>query len=164
MNDSNELAVVTAKFGDVRDTLATKERAIVVSDQATYTLAANFLIEAKSYIKDVNTKLDVGINSAKAHLDTLKNQKSGYVDPVKRLIDAVTMRAEQWRAAEKQRAEAEARRIQEEEGRKQRQKAEEDRREAERIATAAKRAKDYGNTGKHLDDGHNRQRQNQPSG
>jgi pyruvate/2-oxoglutarate dehydrogenase complex dihydrolipoamide acyltransferase (E2) component len=119
--------------------LAEREKALVVKDQQSYTAAGNFLIEARSYLNDVNAKLDVGINSAKAHLDTLKNQKAGYVDPVKRLIDAVKAKAELWRAEEKKRADEEERRRQEEINRAAKQKAEEDKRQAEAEATEKRR-------------------------
>lgn len=139
MNDSNELAVAQAKFGDVRDMLATREKSIVVTDQQSYALAANFIIEANSYVKDVNAKLDPGINSAKDHLALLKNQKASYVDPVKQLIDAVKAKAEAWRAEEKRKDYAEALRIQEEKARKQREEAERERRAAEAEAAEKRR-------------------------
>jgi hypothetical protein len=140
MPDSNEALATTGLTG-ILESLTERAKKLAVTDQATYTAAANFLIEAKSYVKDVGHKLDPGINSAKTHLDYLKNQKAGYVDPVKRLIDIVQTNAENWRAEEKRRAEAETRRKQEELDRQAKEKAELDRRAAEKEAADAKRAK-----------------------
>lgn len=139
MNDSNE-ALVVVGLGSILEGLTARENKILVTDQASYTLAANFLIEAKSYVKDVGSKLDPGINSAKTHLDFLKNQKSGYVDPVKRLIEMVQTRAENWRAEEKRLALLEQEREQAKLRAEAQRKADEERRIAE--AQAAERRKE----------------------
>jgi DNA repair exonuclease SbcCD ATPase subunit len=139
MPDQPGTALATTGLDNILTSLTERERGLTVTDQQSYTAAANFILEANSYVKDVGAKLDPGINSAKTHLDFLKNQKAGYVEPVKRLAQLVKERCETFRANEKARAEAEQRRLQEAEDRKRQTKSEEDRRAAEAEA-ATKRA------------------------
>jgi uncharacterized protein YhaN len=117
-------------------------QAIVVSDQAGYIKACQLALDVRSYMKDVKAKLGPGIDSAKAHLDRLRNDMNAYLAPAKEIDDLVSGKAESWKRAEREAAERERQRIQMEEQAKARAKAEEERRQAEAAAAEARKARE----------------------
>src|SRR6185437_13330458 len=91
-------------------------------------------LAARRYVKDVKAKLGPGIESAKDHLNTLKNQMAAYTSPAETVDDIATRKAKAWAEEERRKAEAEQRRLQAEAEAAARAKAEEERRERERQA------------------------------
>jgi hypothetical protein len=107
---------------------------LAVKDNETYLMACNIKLAGQKYIKNVDSKLDPGIDSAKDHLNTLKNQKASYVVPAQEIVNMANSKGAEYKRLEREAAEREQRRIQLEREQEARAKAEAERREADRIA------------------------------
>jgi hypothetical protein len=125
--------------------LKARAEAIVVSDQEGYTAAVQLAMECRSEIKAIGFVLDPGIESAKKHLDLLRSQKDGFVNPLKAIDKTAAEKAANWKAEERRQAQieedrknaeirAEANRKAAEEKRIADAKAVAERKEAERLA------------------------------
>lgn len=106
--------------------------ALVVRDQDTYRSAMDLALTARKYVKDVKSKLQPGIDSARDHLNELRNQMAAYTSPAEQIDSVVTNKAKAWAEEERRKAEAEQRRLQEEARIAAQKKADEERRERER--------------------------------
>jgi hypothetical protein len=121
--------------------LRDRANAIVVHDQESYILACQIALDARSYMKDVKSKLGPGIDSAKTHLQRLQNDMKAYLAPAEAIDQAASQKAEGWKAEERRKAQVEQERINREAQRVAAAKAEEDRIEAERIAKEQRKEK-----------------------
>lgn len=137
----NQTAIEVGPIQEKLTAIEARAKDLAVSDQSTYALVAQFVVDAKAYLADVHAKLDPFVQAAKTAYDTARNLRAGYVDPVEALIGKANENCAEWRAAEKRRAEAETKRRQEELERKQREDAERDRRQAEAEAAETRRQK-----------------------
>lgn len=115
-------------------TLRARCEAIVVRDQQDYIAVCELVKEGRSYIKDVGFKLDPGINSAREHLDFLRQEKEKYVGPAKQIVGIAERKGEEWKAEERRRAAAEEERINQQRRAEAAQKAELERKAAEAQA------------------------------
>lgn len=109
--------------------LSERANAITVRTADEYAACCQIVLDGRAYIKDVGFKLDPGIESAKQHLEFLRNEKAKYVNPAKQIVDIAEKKAEGWKAEERRKAALEQARINEER-----------RREAERVAEQERRA------------------------
>lgn len=107
---------------------------LAVIDAATYTNACQLALAGRAEIKTIGRVLDPGIDSAKDHLNSLRNAKAAFVAKWEAMIGIAEKKAETWKAEERRKAEAEQRRINEERRLEAQRKAEEERKERERIA------------------------------
>jgi hypothetical protein len=114
--------------------------ALVVKDGESYKLAQTLALAAKSYIKDVGRKLDPGIDSAKDHLNKLKNDKQAYVTPAEHIVLTLKTKADTWRLEEERKTAEETRRVNEQRRIEAQRKADEDRRIAEAEAESKRKA------------------------
>ena len=89
-----------------------RAEALQVTDQISYVAATSLVVELRAYVKDVKNKLGPGINSAKAHLDFLKNQQTQYVSPIEDIIGIAERKAETWVAEERRQAAAQQAQLQ----------------------------------------------------
>jgi hypothetical protein len=105
--------------------LSNQARDIIVSDAQGYAMACQIALEVRAEVKAIGFALDPGIESAKRHLDELRNQKKAFLDRLTPIIDVATRKAEFWKSEERKKAQAE-----------------EDRINAERRAEAARAAED----------------------
>ena len=121
--------------------LRERANAIVVHDQESYILACQIALDARSYMKDVKSKLGRGIESAKTHMQKLQNDMKAYLAPAEAIDQAASQKAEGWKAEERRKAQVEQDRINREAQRVAAAKAEEDRIEAERIAKEQRQEK-----------------------
>lgn len=136
--------------------LRDRANAIVVHTQEDYVLACQVALDGRTYIKKVGYELDPGINSAKEHLDLLKNQKAKFVEPAKVIVEVAAQKAEHWKAEERRKAAAEEERINAERRQIAAREAEDKRKQDEAQALAAKirrqgeieEAKEFGEIGK----------------
>src|SRR3990167_5021851 len=135
--DTEALPVNTLAVREIATGLTSLEQranAIEVRDQDGYRLACQIALDGRAYIKDVGFKLDPGINSAKEHLDFLRNEKAKYVDPAKRIVEIAAQKAEGWKAEERRKAQAEEERINEQRRIEAQHHADEERRVTEAQA------------------------------
>jgi hypothetical protein len=120
--------------------LKKEAEAIIVSDSQTYSLACSIAVEVRAEVKAIGFALDPGIESAKRHLDELRNQKKAFLDRLTPIIDIVTRKAEFWKSEERKKAQAEEDRINAERRAEAARAAEDDRKAA--IALAEERRKE----------------------
>jgi uncharacterized protein YhaN len=116
--------------------------AIVVKNQTDYVVACQLALDVRAYVKDVKAKMKPGIDSAKSHLDFLKNEMAKYVTPAETIDQIVSKKAEDWKRAEREAAERERQREQQRVEAEARAKAEAERREAERVAKEQREARE----------------------
>ncbi|KKM04585.1 hypothetical protein LCGC14_1762700 [marine sediment metagenome] len=147
----SEIATITDKVAIFRQ----EAEAIAVINQDDYTKALTFVRGVRAYMKDVGFKLDPGINSAKEHLEFLREEKAKHIRPMVVIDKAVSARAAAWReqerraaAAEEERVNAERRRVAAEEAERNRiaaeRKAEADRKERQKEIEKARKAGEFG--------------------
>src|ERR1700723_1670116 len=86
--------------------------ALVVKDNESFLVACNIKLAGQKYIKNVDSKLDPGIDSAKDHLNTLKNQKASYIIPAQEIVRIANDKGAEYKRLEREAAEREQRRIQ----------------------------------------------------
>ena len=129
-------------LGSVLKSLHARAEAIVVVDADSYATACQIALDGRAYIKKVGFELDPGIQSAKDHLDLLKNQKAKFVDPAKEIVEVAARKAEAWKAEERRKAEAEQERINAERRREAARLADEERRKADAAAAEQKKLRD----------------------
>ena len=122
--------------------LNARAQAIVVSDQPTYVEARQIELDAKAYIKSVGHELDPGIESARSHLDLLRNQKNKFTEPAKAVLDIVARKANDWTAEERRKAKIEEDRINEQRRIEAARAAEVERKERERQAEIDRKARE----------------------
>jgi len=115
-------------------TLRARVEAIAVRDQNDYIAVCELVKEGRSYIKDVGFKLDPGINSAREHLDFLRQEKEKYIGPAKQIVGIAERKGEDWKAEERRKAAAEEERINQQRRAEAAQKAELERKAAEEQA------------------------------
>jgi hypothetical protein len=129
--------------------------AIQVADGETYAIACMIAVDVRAEIKAIGFALDPGIESARRHLDELRNQKKAFLDRLTPIIDIATRKAEFWKSEERKKAQAEEDRINAErrkaaaeEAERERKaaeaKAEADRKERERMFREAQKAGEIG--------------------
>jgi flagellar biosynthesis GTPase FlhF len=121
--------------------LKARAEAIVVTDQDGYIAACQIAVEVRAEVKAIGFALDPGIDSAKRHLDELRNQKKAFVDRLTPIVDIATRKAETWKAEERRLAQAEQDRINAELRKKAEEKAAEERKAAEEKAEADRKAR-----------------------
>lgn len=122
--------------------LRSDAEAIVIRDQHSYIAAAQIKNDANAYIKDVKAKLGPGIESAKDHLNRLKNDMAMYVTPAEQIRDTVEAKRIAYSEEEKRKALIEQEREQEKLRAEARAKAEAERREADRLAKEQREARE----------------------
>ena len=122
--------------------LKSRAEAIIVRDSESYAAACQIAVDGRAYIKRVGFELDPGIQSAKDHLDLLKNQKAKFVDPAKQIVEVAAQKAEHWKAEERRKAEQEQERINAQRRAEAARIAEEQRKRDEATAAEAKRIRD----------------------
>lgn len=122
--------------------LKARADAIEVRDAESYAEACQIAVAARAEVKNIGFVLDPGIQSAKAHLDELRNQKAVYVGRVTPIIDAATQKAEAWKAEERRKAQIEQDRINAERREQARIKAEEERKAAEAQAAIERKERE----------------------
>jgi hypothetical protein len=130
----SESAIVVKEVEQGLAALRERAQAIIVRNADEYTQACQVALDCRAYIKDVGFKLDPGINSAKTHLDFLRNEKSKYTEPAKQIGEIAAQKAEAWKAEERRKAQAEQDRINAENRIAAQRKADEERRAAEAQA------------------------------
>jgi hypothetical protein len=123
-------------------TLKQRCEAITVRNQDDYIAVCELVKEGRSYIKDVGFKLDPGINSAREHLDFLRQEKEKYIGPAKQIVGIAERKGEDWKAEERRKAAAEEERINAERRREAARLAEEQRKRDEAAALEAKKLRD----------------------
>lgn len=128
---------IETKLSLLRD----RASAIVVSDAESYSAACQIALDGRAEVKAIGFVLDPGIASAKAHLETLRNQKAGFVDRVNPIIEIAAQKAETWKAEERRKAQAEQDRINEQRRIEAARVAAEERRAAEAQAEADRKTK-----------------------
>jgi len=122
--------------------LRTRAESIVVRDADSYAAACQIALDGRAYIKKVGFELDPGIQSAKDHMDLLRNQKAKFVDPAKQIVEVAAQKAESWKAEERRKAEAEQERVNAERRREAARLADEERRKADAAAAEQKKIRD----------------------
>lgn len=130
----SESAIVVKEVEAGLALLRSRAQAIIVRNADEYTQACQVALDCRAYVKDVGFKLDPGINSAKTHLDFLRNEKSKYTEPAKQIAEIAAQKAEAWKAEERRKAQAEQDRINEENRVTAQRKADEERKAAETQA------------------------------
>jgi hypothetical protein len=123
-------------------TLKQMAEAIQVTDADSYSAACQIAVQGRAEVKAIGFVLDPGIQSAKNHLDELKNQKAAFVNRVTPIVDIATKKAEEWKSEERRKAQAEQDRLNAEAREKARIKAEQDRKEAEAKAEADRKQRE----------------------
>jgi hypothetical protein len=108
---TNALAVDTKKIEVKLATLKERAESIVVSDAESYALACQVALDGRAEVKAIGFVLDPGIQSAKQHLERLRNQKQDYVGRITPIIAIVEQKAERWKGEERRKAAAEEERI-----------------------------------------------------
>ena len=133
----SELARVDLKpIENKLELIRKRAEAIVVVDQESYALACAIVLEGRNEVKAIGFVLDPGINSAKAHLEKLRNDKAAFVNRVTPIVAIAEQKAEAWKADERRKAQQEADRINEQRRVEAQRRADEERREAEAKAKA----------------------------
>jgi uncharacterized protein YhaN len=122
--------------------LRTDAESLTVKDQNGYMQACDIALAARKYIKDVGFKLDPGIDSARDHLNTLRNQKAQYVTPAEEIAKLAAGKGAAWKEEERRKALAEQNRINEERRITAQKAAEEERKERERQAEIERKARE----------------------
>lgn len=84
---------------------------IVVNSPESYETACKIALDGRAEIKAIGFVLDPGIESARAHLDTLRQQKQGFVGQVTPIVDMASKKASDWKAEERRKAQEEQDRI-----------------------------------------------------
>jgi hypothetical protein len=118
-----------------------RAEAIQVTDQESYITAGSLVVELRTYVKDVKAKLGPGIDSAKKHLDFLRNQQLQYTAPIETIISIAERKAEAWIAEDRRIRAAEEQEEQQKLLDAQKAKAEADRLQAEAEAAEKKAAR-----------------------
>jgi hypothetical protein len=113
-----------------------------VVDAQTYAIACTIAVDVRAEIKAIGFALDPGIESAKRHLDELRNQKKTFLDRLTPIIDIATRKAEFWKSEERKKAQAEQDRINEERRKQAAQDAETERRAAEQRIEAERKERE----------------------
>jgi colicin import membrane protein len=116
--------------------LSKRAEAIVVIDQESYALACKIVLEGRNEVKAIGFVLDPGIQSAKEHLEKLRNDKAAFVNRVTPIVQVAEQKAEAWKAEERRKAKQEEDRINEQRRIEAQRKADAERREAEVKAKA----------------------------
>ena len=122
------------------DALRDRVMAIVVKTPTDYVAVCNLVVEGRGFIKKWEQVFAATIQSARSHLDTVKNELKGHVLEAEAVVDIAAKKAEAYRVEEKRLADAEAKRINEENARQAQIKADQEKRESERLAAEKKRA------------------------
>jgi hypothetical protein len=122
--------------------LRARAEQIQVTDQTSYAAACQIVLDGRAEVKAIGFVLDPGIESAKGHLDTLRNQKKGFVDQITPITAIAERKAEEWKAEERRKAEAEQRRINEERRIEAARVAEVERKERERVAAEERKQRE----------------------
>lgn len=135
---TTEITTIANRLQVLREEAA----AMVVRDQDEYTAAMTFVKSLRAYKKDVGFKLDPGIESAKKHLEFLREEKDKYIRPIDELDSIVSKRAAEWREHERKAAEAEQTRINEERRRIAAEEAAAQRKAAEAEADRIRKEKE----------------------
>lgn len=125
-----EIATITDKIALLR----TEEQALVVQNQDEYTRALLFVKGVRAYKKTIGFRHDPGIQSAREHLNFLREEKDKHIRPIDEIDKAVSARAGAWRENERLAAAAEERRVNEERRRVAAEQAEAQRRADEAQA------------------------------
>ncbi|KKM68375.1 hypothetical protein LCGC14_1461540 [marine sediment metagenome] len=115
---------------------------IQVRDQESYTLACQIALDARKEIKAVGFVLDPGINSAREHLETLRNQKAAFVNRVTPIAELASGKASLWREEERRAAEVEQEKLNADRRRVAAAEAERGRIAAERDAEAQRKQRE----------------------
>lgn len=121
------------------NSLRDRATAIVVKTPQDYIAVCNLVVEGRGFVKKWESVFAETIRSAKAHLDTIKNELKGHVVEAEEIISIAEKKAEAYRAEEKRLADAEQKRLNDEAARAAQVKAEQDKREAEKAAAEKKR-------------------------
>jgi hypothetical protein len=121
------------------EALRDRANAIVVKTPQDYIAVCNLVIEGRGFIKKWKQVFEATIQSAKAHLDTVKNELQGHVIEAEEVVRIAETKAEAYRAEEKRQRDAEQKRLNDEAARAAQVKAEQDKREAEKAAAEKKR-------------------------
>jgi hypothetical protein len=108
--------------------------ALVVTNSEDYAATLAFLKELRTYKKAVGFEKDPGINSAKTHLDFLREDKAKHIRPLDTIDKVAAQKAAGWKENERLAAAAEERRVNEQRRRDATEKAAADRRAAEAAA------------------------------
>ena len=108
--------------------------ALVVHDQDAYSAALYLLKKYRAEKKDIGFVLDPGIQSAKTHLEFLREEKGKHIRPIDELDKLVTGKASVWREQERKAAAEEQERLNEARRRQAAREAEEQRRATEAQA------------------------------
>jgi hypothetical protein len=136
-----QLAVVdTQKIESRLATLAWRAEAIEVRDQDSYTEACQIALDCRAEIRAIGHVLDPGIDSARRHLEMLRQQKQGYVSRVQPWADMAATKAARWKGEQERQRKAEEDRLNEEARVAAAKAAEEQRLERERQADIDRRA------------------------
>jgi hypothetical protein len=123
-------------------TLKQMAEAIQVTDAESYAAACQIAVQGRAEVKAIGFVLDPGIQSAKNHLDELKNQKAAFVNQVTPIVDIATGKAETWKRAEREAAQREQDRLNAIARENARIKAEQERKEAEAKAEADRKQRE----------------------
>ena len=137
-----QISVATQEISNALLSLRSEGEALVVATQEDYVAACEVAKKGRAYIKNVGFKLDPGIESAKAHLEFLKSEKEKYIAPARQIVDAVTRKAEDWKAEERRKAAAEQERVNAERRAEAARIAEDERRKAEAQADADRKRRE----------------------
>ena len=119
--------------------LSKRAEAIEVTDQESYALACSIVLEGRNEVKAIGFVLDPGIQSAKEHLEKLRNDKAAFVNRVTPIVQVAEQKAEAWKAEERRKAKQEEDRINEQRRIEAQRKADEERREEEKKAEDARK-------------------------
>jgi hypothetical protein len=135
MSTTQAVTIIDTKPIETKlEILKKNAEAIQVTDAETYALACHIAVDVRTEVKAIGFALDPGIESARRHLDELRNQKKAFLDRLTPIIDIATRKAEFWRSEERKKAQAEEDRINAERRKESIRAAEEDRKAAEARA------------------------------
>lgn len=153
---TNALAAVdTRPIENKLATLKQRAEAIQVVDQESYAICCQVVLDGRAEVKAIGFVLDPGIDSAKQHLEKLKNDKAQFVNRVTPIVQMAEQKAEAYKAEERRKAAAEQERINaqlrveaarksEEERKAAEKEAEEERKRQEKAAADARKAGEIG--------------------
>jgi hypothetical protein len=126
-----------------RNLLSLRERVegITVVSQSDYVAACNMVVEGRGFIKRWTNVFKPQIDSAREHLDLLRNELKSHTVGVEEIVAIAERKAEAWKAEERRLAQIEQDRINAEEKRRRDEQVEAQRIENERIAAETKKTR-----------------------
>lgn len=137
--ESGTLAVKNQEISNRIAVWRSQAEELVVTNSEDYAATLGFLKELRTYKKAVGFEKDPGIDSAKQHLDFLREDKAKHIRPLDAIDKVAAQKAADWKENERLAAAAEERRVNEQRRRDAAENAAADRRAAEAAAEAERK-------------------------